>query len=70
MAVGGEGMSTVAVRTLRNFVDGEYRDAASDAFTSLINPSTGEEFARSPISSPADAWRRRCPTTRTNPRTF
>src|ERR1700680_137090 len=47
-------MSAVAVRTLRNFVDGEYRDATSDASTPLINPSTGEEFARAPVSSPAD----------------
>ena len=42
-------MSTVAVRTLRNFVDGEYRDASSDASTPLINPVTGEEFARAPV---------------------
>src|SRR6202451_1881239 len=47
-------MSTVAVRTLRNFVDGDHRDAGSDAFTPLINPATGEEFARSPVSSAAD----------------
>ena len=47
-------MSTVAVRTLRNFVDGEYREASSDASTPLINPATGEEFARAPVSSPAD----------------
>ncbi|MGA8666264.1 MAG: aldehyde dehydrogenase family protein, partial [Candidatus Dormiibacterota bacterium] len=47
-------MSTVAVRTLSNFVDGQYREAASDAFTPLINPATGEEFARAPVSSAAD----------------
>ena len=39
---------------LRNFVDGEYRDATSDLSTPLINPATGEEFARAPVSSPAD----------------
>ena len=47
-------MSAVAVRTLRNFVDGDYRDASSDASTPLINPVTGEEFAQAPVSSPAD----------------
>src|SRR6202165_2812220 len=47
-------MSTVTTRTLRNFVDGEYRDATSDVTTPLINPSTGEEFARAPVSSPED----------------
>jgi len=47
-------MSAVAVRTLRNFVDGEYRDAQTDASTPIINPATGEEFARAPVSSAAD----------------
>src|ERR1700690_2170030 len=47
-------MSAVATRVLRNFVDGEYRDATSDESTPLINPATGEEFARAPISSAAD----------------
>ena len=41
-------------RTLRNFVDGEYRDARPTTSTPLINPATGEEFARAPISSAAD----------------
>ena len=31
-------MSTVAVRTLRNFVDGAYREASTDVSTPLINP--------------------------------
>jgi betaine-aldehyde dehydrogenase len=47
-------MSAVATRTLRNFVDGEYREATSDTSTPLINPATGEEFARAPVSSAAD----------------
>jgi betaine-aldehyde dehydrogenase len=47
-------MSAVAVRTLRNFVDGAYRDATSDASTPLVNPATGEEFAQAPVSSVAD----------------
>jgi betaine-aldehyde dehydrogenase len=47
-------MSAIATRTLRNFVDGEYREASSDSSTPLINPATGEEFARAPVSSAAD----------------
>ena len=47
-------MSAVAVRALRDFVDGEYREASSDVSTPLINPATGEEFARAPVSSAAD----------------
>ena len=47
-------MSTVAVRTLRNFVDGAYREAQTEASTPIINPATGEEFARAPVSSAAD----------------
>jgi len=47
-------MSAVATRILRNFVDGEHRDATSDESTPLINPATGEEFARAPVSSAAD----------------
>src|SRR5579864_772685 len=47
-------MSTTALRTLRNFVDGDYREASSDTFTPLINPATGEEFAHAPVSSAAD----------------
>ena len=33
-------MSAVAVRTLRNFVDGEYREQAEDRSAPLINPAT------------------------------
>ena len=47
-------MSAVTVRTLRNFVDGEYREAQTEASTPIINPATGEEFARAPVSSAAD----------------
>jgi betaine-aldehyde dehydrogenase len=47
-------VSAVAVRTLRNFIDGEYRDSSDDRTFPLINPATGEEFARAPISGPED----------------
>jgi betaine-aldehyde dehydrogenase len=44
----------MASRTLQNFVDGEYVDPAEGRTASLINPSTGEEFARSPVSGDDD----------------
>jgi betaine-aldehyde dehydrogenase len=47
-------VSAVAVRTLRNFIDGEYRDSGDDRTFPLINPVSGEEFARAPISGPED----------------
>jgi betaine-aldehyde dehydrogenase len=47
-------MSTVAVRTLRNFVDGAPSDPVEGGTTPLVNPATGEEFARAPLSTAAD----------------
>jgi betaine-aldehyde dehydrogenase len=44
----------MASRTLQNFVDGEYVDPAEGRTAPLINPSTGEEFARSPVSGDED----------------
>jgi betaine-aldehyde dehydrogenase len=44
----------MAVRTLQNFIDGEYRDAAEGETSPLLNPATGEEFARAPLSSEED----------------
>jgi betaine-aldehyde dehydrogenase len=44
----------MSVRTLQNFIDGEYRDPADGRTTALVNPATGEEFARAPLSSHAD----------------
>jgi betaine-aldehyde dehydrogenase len=46
-----------AVRVVRNFIDGEYVDAASGQHADLIDPSTGEVFATAPVSSGADADR-------------
>ena len=45
------------MRTLRNFVNGDYADTASGETTSLVNPSTGEEFARAPLSRAEDVDR-------------
>ncbi|HEX2368041.1 MAG TPA: gamma-aminobutyraldehyde dehydrogenase [Acidimicrobiia bacterium] len=63
--------------TVRNFIDGELRDAASGATAPLIDPVTGEEFARAALSGPEDvdaamraaerafeAWRETTPSER------
>jgi betaine-aldehyde dehydrogenase len=47
-------VSTVAVRTLHNFIDGEYREAADSRLYPLIDPATGEEFAQAPASGAED----------------
>src|ERR671919_439143 len=44
----------MSVRTLQNFIDGEYRDAAAGETSPLINPATEEEFARAPLSTQED----------------
>ena len=41
-------------RTLRNFVNGEYRDAHTPATADIIDPSTAEVVATAPISSTED----------------
>jgi betaine-aldehyde dehydrogenase len=44
----------MTVRTIQNFVDGEYRDASGGKTSDLINPATGEVFARAPVSGKTD----------------
>ena len=44
----------MADRTIRNFIDGEYRDPRSGATTDLINPATGEVFASAALSDESD----------------
>jgi betaine-aldehyde dehydrogenase len=39
---------------LQNFIDGEYRDAASGRTSDLIDPSTGDVFAQAPLSDRND----------------
>jgi acyl-CoA reductase-like NAD-dependent aldehyde dehydrogenase len=40
--------------TLRNFVGGEHVDAKDGRTSDVIDPSTGEPYARAPVSGPAD----------------
>ncbi|MDR2983817.1 MAG: aldehyde dehydrogenase family protein, partial [Nocardiopsaceae bacterium] len=40
--------------TLRNFVNGQFSEAASSAVSEVIDPSTGEAYATAPVSGPED----------------
>ena len=42
------------MKTLQNFVNGKKLSATSDKVQDLINPSTGEVFAKAPVSNAAD----------------
>ncbi|GAA2492234.1 gamma-aminobutyraldehyde dehydrogenase [Streptomyces sp. NPDC059506] len=42
------------LRTLRNYINGEFTDAADGRTIEVINPATGEVYATSPLSSAAD----------------
>jgi betaine-aldehyde dehydrogenase len=44
----------VASEVLNNFIHGEYAAAAASETTAVVDPSTGEEYARAPVSGPAD----------------
>ena len=46
-------MST-ELRRLRNYIDGEFRDAADGGTTEVVNPATGEAYATAPLSREAD----------------
>jgi betaine-aldehyde dehydrogenase len=46
--------STVAPRELRNYIGGEFKPAQDGTTLDIINPSTGQTFATSPLSGPAD----------------
>ncbi|MFD3933309.1 gamma-aminobutyraldehyde dehydrogenase [Streptomyces sp. NPDC058614] len=69
-------MST-ELRRLRNYIDGEFRDAADGRTTEVVNPVTGEAYATAPLSGQADvdaamaaaaaafpAWRDQTPSER------
>jgi betaine-aldehyde dehydrogenase len=45
------------VQTLQNFIDGELVEAEGTGSEAVLNPATGEELARAPISSAADVDR-------------
>ncbi|WP_327656612.1 gamma-aminobutyraldehyde dehydrogenase [Streptomyces sp. NBC_00483] len=42
------------LRKLRNFVAGEFKDAADGRTTEVVNPATGEAYATAPLSGQAD----------------
>src|SRR3712207_5229284 len=42
------------MREIQNFIDGRLRDPAEGQYTTLVNPATGEEFARAPLSTAPD----------------
>ncbi|MGC5564599.1 gamma-aminobutyraldehyde dehydrogenase [Streptomyces sp. FR-108] len=46
-------MST-ELRRLRNYIAGEFRDAADGRTTDVVNPATGEAYATAPLSGQAD----------------
>ncbi|MFJ9373817.1 gamma-aminobutyraldehyde dehydrogenase [Streptomyces sp. NPDC101455] len=46
-------MST-KLRRLRNYIDGEFRDAVDGRTTEVVNPVTGEAYATAPLSGAAD----------------
>ncbi|WP_329349272.1 gamma-aminobutyraldehyde dehydrogenase [Streptomyces sp. NBC_01261] len=46
-------MST-ELRRLRNYIDGEFRDAADGRTTEVVNPAKGEAYATAPLSGAAD----------------
>ncbi|WP_030910846.1 gamma-aminobutyraldehyde dehydrogenase [Streptomyces sp. NRRL F-5126] len=45
---------TTEPRRLRNYINGEFRDAADGRTTDVVNPATGEVYATAPLSGPAD----------------
>ncbi|MFD8366988.1 gamma-aminobutyraldehyde dehydrogenase [Streptomyces hygroscopicus] len=45
---------TIELRRLRNYIDGEFRDAADGRTTEVVNPATGEPYATAPLSGAAD----------------
>jgi len=44
----------VTSEVLNNFVNGEYVAATGGETTAVVDPSTGEEYTRAPVSGPAD----------------
>lgn len=47
-------MATTSVNVLRNFINGKWVDAKTEKFEAVPNPATGEELARTPISTKED----------------
>ncbi|WP_226618665.1 CoA-acylating methylmalonate-semialdehyde dehydrogenase [Cytobacillus firmus] len=47
-------MTATTTTVLKNFINGEWVDANTDKFETVPNPATGEELARTPISTRED----------------
>ncbi|MFD9635175.1 aldehyde dehydrogenase family protein, partial [Streptomyces violascens] len=45
---------TTELRRLRNYIDGEFRDAADGRTIEVVNPATGQAYATSPLSGQED----------------
>ncbi|NBM15301.1 gamma-aminobutyraldehyde dehydrogenase [Streptomyces sp. GC420] len=45
---------TTELRRLRNYINGEFQDAADGRTTDVVNPATGETYATAPLSGQAD----------------
>jgi betaine-aldehyde dehydrogenase len=39
---------------MRNYINGEFRDAADGRTTEVVNPATGKAYATAPLSGQAD----------------
>jgi betaine-aldehyde dehydrogenase len=50
-------MASTATRTLQNFIDGQFTDAAGEGARDVLNPATGEVIARMPCSGEEDVDR-------------
>ncbi len=50
----GSGAGGSGLVRLQNFVGGGFRDAASGAYSEVVDPSTGEAYALAPVSGPED----------------
>ena len=48
---------TASPRALRNFIDGAYVDAETDATTDIVSPVTAEVVAKAPVSTQSDVDR-------------
>lgn len=47
-------MTTTITGTLRNFIGGEHSDPAEGKTMAVVNPATGEDYARAPLSTAPD----------------
>ncbi len=50
-------MATATLTELRNFIDGDTVKSAEGSTEEVVNPATGEPFARAPVSTSADVDR-------------